>query len=327
MTHLSYRTISSMFVCLLAISSIYPQCRSITEEGPIPFGGGSAITEDFNILGPADTDNILPTGWLISESGTNANTKYLAGDGNDASGDTYSFGATNSTNRTFGGLRTEGFATIIGVCFSNDIPTSIPLRYFSVSYKGKKWRAGETAGGDKLLFQYSLDATSLTSGNWINYTPLDYTSPSSSAAGAIDGNSVFTTRQSFFGPSYMPPNGTIYFRWVDFDVAGNDDGLGIDDFYLAPYRTLGAYVDVGGQVTNALGFPLSGIKIVLSNSDGTVYDTTTDSGGFYNFPAVSEAGTTIVLSAPPQFGMTFAQSPRLINVLDPITDANFVRAS
>ena len=42
---------------------------------------GAPHTQDFNTLANSGTSNTVPTGWDISESGTNANTTYTAGTG------------------------------------------------------------------------------------------------------------------------------------------------------------------------------------------------------------------------------------------------------
>jgi hypothetical protein len=289
-------------------------CGVITSEGP-PYG--LAITEDFNTLVATGSSATLPIGWLLSESGPNANNMYMAGNGSDATGDTYSFGSLGSTNRTFGGLRSGVMFPTLGACFKNQMTS--PLRYFSIAYKGKKWRAGQTTGGDKLVFEYSVDATF-----WTPVTQLDYTSPASPAIGPVDGNSVFTQLQRSFGPRYIPPGGILYLRWTDLDVTGEDDGLGIDDFYLAPYISLGSFVDVGGRVTSVNGAGIQRARVTLSYPNGAPPQTAlTSTFGYYNFPESVEAGTSIVLCVSKK-GYTFVQPCRAMTVFDTVTDADFV---
>ena len=55
------------------------------------------------------------------------------------------------------------------------------------------WRAGVTNrnAADRLDFQLSTDATSLTTGTWVDYDSLDFNSPNINAtAGALNGNSA-----------------------------------------------------------------------------------------------------------------------------------------
>ena len=298
----------------------YGDCRAITSEGP-PYGMG--INEDFNSLAGSGSSSTLPDGWLLSESGSGADSFYTASDGSSSVGDTYSFGTY--MNRTLGGLRSGSFATTFGVCFKNNMTS--PLRYYSFGYVGRKWRAGETAGGDKLVFEYSLDATSLTSGTWFRAnTPTgpDYTSPSSPVVGAVDGTSVYEARYGGIGARYVPPSGTIFFRWTDLDVAGNDDGLGIDDFFLNPYISILSFVDIGGRVTRASGSAIRKARVTLTTIDGAPSQSTlTSTFGYYNFPEGAEDGTSVVLCVSAK-GYTFSQPCRLVNLFGPVTDADFV---
>jgi hypothetical protein len=312
-----------IFVLLVVVSTAFAatafgQCRDLNTEGP-PYG--NPITEDFNTLSYNQSDNVLPNGWLFSEAGKSANGKYQPGNGSDSTGDTYSFGATNSMNRTLGGLRDSTLVPTFGACFKNN--TNEAFRYFHLYYTGKKWRAGQTAGGDKLGFEYSKNATSLTNGTWTALTALDYTSPSSPAVGAVDGDSVNTVRDSQFPRQYIPSNGTLFIRWSDFDITGADDGLGIDDFYLAPYHTLGGYVDVGGRVTTSNGQGISLATLTLIDGDGISHQTTTGSLGYYNFSGIVDVGSTVVISVSAR-RYTFSTPAIVRSVLDPITDANFV---
>src|SRR6478672_7696074 len=81
---------------------------------------GSTYTQDFNTLANTGTSSTLPAGWLLSEAGTNANTTYTAGNGSGTAGDTYSFGATSSADRAFGGLQSGSLIPTIGAFFINN---------------------------------------------------------------------------------------------------------------------------------------------------------------------------------------------------------------
>src|SRR3954468_10193178 len=48
-----------------------------------------AYVQDFDTLVNSGTSSVLPDGWVLSETGTNANTNYTAGTGSGNSGDTY----------------------------------------------------------------------------------------------------------------------------------------------------------------------------------------------------------------------------------------------
>lgn len=96
---------------------------------------------------------------------------------------------------------------------------------------------------DKLDFQFSTTATALNSGTYTDVNDFDFSSPNNSAAsvGALNGNSA--GNRTVFDLFAITPttviaaNATFFIRWVPSNIAGNNDGLAIDDFlfgYFAP---------------------------------------------------------------------------------------------
>jgi hypothetical protein len=134
-----------------------------------------AVTENFNTLASSGTSSVTPTGFGFVEAGTNANTTYTAGTGNSNAGDTYSFGAASNTERAFGGLQSGTLIPTIGASLTNN--TGGTITSLDVSYTGEQWRLGATARVDRLDFQISTDATSLTIGTYNNVDALDFTAP------------------------------------------------------------------------------------------------------------------------------------------------------
>jgi Putative binding domain, N-terminal/Viral BACON domain len=197
---------------------------------------GVAYTQDFNTLASTGTSSTLPTGWALSESGTNANTTYTAGTGSNNAGDTYSFGASGNSERAFGGLQSGSLVPTNGACFTNN--TGGTITSLAIAYTGEQWRLGASGrGADRLDFQLSTTATSLTTGTWIDYDNLDFSSPvTSGTVGALNGNAAANrTSLSFVIAGLNIVNGqTFFIRWVDFNVTNADDGLAIDDFSLTP---------------------------------------------------------------------------------------------
>ncbi|HMM56101.1 MAG TPA: endonuclease [Rudaea sp.] len=194
--------------------------------------GGAPPVQTFDSLPAAGTGSTLPSGWYFAESKQNANATYAAGDGTSNTGDTYSFGSTGSSDRALGTLQSGKLASTIGARLRND--TSNTLTTIAVAYTGEQWRVGGSGIADRLDFQYSTNATSLTdaSATWVDVDALDFSSPNTSAtAAALDGNAAANRTAisaSITGLS-LAPSGTIWVRWVDLDVSGNDDGLAIDD--------------------------------------------------------------------------------------------------
>jgi endonuclease I len=192
-------------------------------------------TQDFNTLNNSGTSTVLPTGWLLNETGTSANTTYGADNGGSNSGNTYSYGSTAATERAFGGLQSGSVIPTIGVAFTNNSGTTITS--ITVNYTGEQWRAGiaNRTVADTLNFQYSTDATSINTGTWIDENSLDFASPTLNvAAGALDGNAaVNRTAKTFtINGLNIAAGSTFYFRWTDFNITSSDDGLAIDDITI-----------------------------------------------------------------------------------------------
>jgi hypothetical protein len=204
------------------------QCISLTASG-------TAYTQNFDTLANTGTSSTVPAGWAFSESGTNANTTYSTGTGSGNTGDTYSFGAAASTDRAFGTLLSGSLVPTIGACFVNN--TGAPITSLAIAYTGEEWRLGTAARTDRLNFEYSLNATSVTVGTWVPVTALNFTTPDTVApAGAKNGNAAAdrTAISSTISSLSIANGATFWIHWTDFDASGADDGLAVDDFSLTP---------------------------------------------------------------------------------------------
>ena len=198
-----------------------------------------AYNQDFNSLSNSGTGNSLPAGWAQLESGTAADLLYSAGTGSGSTGDTYSFGNTASTDRALGTLLSGTLQSTAGFYFTN--ATGNTISRLTVTYTGEQWRLGATGRTDRLDFQFSLNAASLATGDWVNVDLLDFSAPvSSSPAGALDGNNSNNRRlvTATITGIQLAPGSTCFFRWLDADAAGSDDGLAIDDFSIEPGFTI-----------------------------------------------------------------------------------------
>ena len=152
---------------------------------------GTAYTQDFNTLANSGTTaTILPADWTFLESGTSANISYTVSTGSANSGDTYSFGTAGSTDRAFGTLRSGSNNPTIGAQFTNN--TGATITALDITYTGEQWRAGvlNRNAADRLDFQISTDATSLTTGTWTDQNSLDFNSANINTTGALDGNAT-----------------------------------------------------------------------------------------------------------------------------------------
>ncbi|MBD2303749.1 Ig-like domain-containing protein [Nostoc sp. FACHB-190] len=217
----------------------------------IQFNG--SYSENFDSLASSGNSNVVPTGWALLETGTSANVngQYTAGTGSNTAGDTYSFGATGSSERAFGTLLSGTITPTIGASFTNTTGSTITT--LNLSYRGEQWRLGAAnRGSDRLDFQYSMDATSLNTGTWVDVDNLDFNSPvTTGTVGALDGNTNSSQVTTTITGLNIPVGATFWFRWLDFNASGSDDGLGIDDFSLSTGVTPPAVPTVAIAATDA----------------------------------------------------------------------------
>ncbi|MCI0538344.1 MAG: hypothetical protein L0Z50_24315 [Verrucomicrobiales bacterium] len=195
----------------------------------------SAYTENFDTLAISGTTNSsLPAGWALTEAGGGArdNEQYAADTGASSTGDSYSYGSSGSSERAFGALRTGTLISTLGAQFVNNTGETISM--LSISYTGEEWRLGVAARTDRLDFQYSTDAASLTTGSWTDADTLDFTTPNTVTTGAKNGNSSgnFTSISSSITGLSIANGATFWIRWLDVDASGADDGLAVDNFNL-----------------------------------------------------------------------------------------------
>ncbi|GAB2939832.1 hypothetical protein GCM10027048_00040 [Hymenobacter coalescens] len=199
----------------------------------------SPYSQNFDALGNTGASNnktTLPAGWDFLETnagtGTGANDLYTADNGGSNGGNTYSYGATGSTERALGGLRSGSLVPSFGAAFANN--TGAALTSLTVTYTGETWRIGTINRADKLSFQYSTDATSLSTGTWTGVTALDYANPGNAATtNGITTPAHSATITSTITGLNVPAGTNIWLRWTDSDVTGADDGMAIDDFSLS----------------------------------------------------------------------------------------------
>ena len=236
------------FVCFI----LRPMKKTFTILSILIAFAGSVNSQNISLTGPtysqnfdllsnvagSTTNNLSIPGWLMTETGGGIrdNEQYGADAGVSTTGDTYSYGAAGSTERALGQLRSGTLIPLFGAGFTNN--TGSAISGLTIAYTGEQWRLGTATGRtDKMDFQYSLDATSLTTGTWIDVNALDFITPNTTAiAGAIDGNVTgnrTALTEIILGLS-IPDGATFLIRWNDVDATSADDGLAIDDFSITP---------------------------------------------------------------------------------------------
>ena len=216
----------------------------VAPSGPASYNGNYSQTFDNLLPTPVPSNNsslptamVLPQGWLTAENGTNASNSLRIDNGNQSTGDSYLYGATDSNERALGTQSSGSNAPVrIGVALTNNSGETITS--LNVGYIGEQWRRGGGAT-NKLTFDYSTDATSLTSGAYTAVTALNFTAPEVGATGTLDGN-LSTNQQSVSGTITglsWAPGATIFLRWTDIDDTGNDDGLAVDSVSISTANT------------------------------------------------------------------------------------------
>jgi hypothetical protein len=226
----------------------------------IPLGRTNYF-QNFDSLISSGKSKTLPTGWAMTYGG-DSDVSIFADNGSATQGRIYSYGATGSSERALGSLRDQSLSPSALVAFGADFQNTSggAFNRLNISYTGEEWRLGaQGRGPDRLAFQYSLNAGSLTSGTWLNVPGLDFLTPNLIGVGAHNGN--LAANQSLISGSIgflnIPVGATFWIRWVDMALPGGgpEDGLAVDNFTIGPIpeaSTLAA----GIGLTALLGYAL-----------------------------------------------------------------------
>lgn len=235
---LSLASFSYSQVSLTALNTAYTQ----DFDGLANSGTGTGTSTTTGTSGSKVVSVTFPTGslsgWYFVESTTNADGIYTAGTGSSTTGDTYSFGASSSTERALGSIASSNLLSKYGAQFKND--TGNIIDQLEISYVGEEWRFDPARGTtikDQITFEYSTDATSLTTGTWTSVNALMYeTTNLTGTVGLRNGNDAAyrTALSNTISGLNIGVGQSFWIRFVDVNVSGNDDGLAIDDFSLTP---------------------------------------------------------------------------------------------
>ncbi|HTU10511.1 MAG TPA: Calx-beta domain-containing protein [Allosphingosinicella sp.] len=240
---------------------------------------GVAYTQNFDTLSNtagSTTNDLLINGWAMNETGLGArdNDQYAVDTGGSNTGDTFSYGAAAATDRALGSLQSGTLIPTFGAAFTNTSGATITS--LLIDYDGEQWRISNTAAArdDRLDFQISFDATSLTTGTWTDVNELDFTNviKTAASAGALNGNldaNNIDITHTITGLT-IANGATFWIRWVDLNAAGADDGLAIDNFSI----TANAVVAQPGTLA------INDVTLAEGDSGTTTFTfTVTRSGG------------------------------------------------
>ncbi len=189
-------------------------------------------SEDFDGMGATGT--ALPTHWsAINAIANTAITTVIVGNGSGNAGGVYNLGETNKGERALGSLGSGSVIPRIGTRFVNS--TGDNIKSMDFDFYVEQWRTGSSnTANEKLIFEYSTDATSLSTGTWFAYSPLDAPEilTSSTSSSAVDGNSIRTQIKATLDSLTWPDGGTLWIRWSDANDPGNDAALALDDLSI-----------------------------------------------------------------------------------------------
>ncbi len=105
-------------------------------------------------------------------------------------------------------------------------------------------------------------------------------------------------------------------------AGGDGSDIGAYEAQTAPAPPTAATVSVSGRVTTTDGRGIANARLSLTDSQGQVRTTTTDSDGYYNFSDVTAGETCIITATGKRY--TFAQPSQFLNVSDDTTEVNFI---
>jgi hypothetical protein len=249
---------SVMIVALLCFSHFSSGQVSITGTG-----NTNTYAQDFNTLASTgSTSSMFPANWSFSEIGANANAIYSIGAGASNSGDTFSLGIVNNTDRALGSLLSGSLASKFGCSFINN--TGSVITELVITYKGETWRVGAANRSDRLDFQYSLDATSLNNGTWVDFDLLDYSNVGQATGSGSELQ--FANISNTISSIGIANGATFFIRFVDFNATGSDDAMAIDDFSI--------YVNGGGPTSPEINITGNGVDILDGATPATVSNDT-----------------------------------------------------
>ncbi|MFN4074558.1 MAG: T9SS type A sorting domain-containing protein [Cloacibacterium sp.] len=275
----------------------------------------TAYTQNFDGLANSGTSsttlNGTLAGWYILETGSNSNTTYTASTGSATAGDTYSYGASASTERALGSIASSNLSSRYGAQFKND--TGNTIDQLQISYIGEEWRFDPARGTtikDQITFEYSTDATSLTTGTWTAVTALLYeTTNLTGTVGTRNGNDAAyrTSLSNTITGLNISAGQTFWIRFVDVNVSGTDDGLAVDDFSLTPKNSTLSVGDVikskniflkNTMVDNTLSFQTKGnASVKVYNTNGQLVKSATISAQNANVDVASLPKGNYVVTA------------------------------
>ncbi len=251
---------------------------------------GGAYVQDFNSLDSGviwRNYTTLPAGWVVSR-GSYVWTTVTNGYSNNYG--TYCFSTSASdVDKAIGLVIGSTGPAYLGARFRN--ATGATLTAFSLSYFAEQWAKGAVTANDQVIpFAYSLDASSLTSGTYVDVTALDMHSinDGDGVFGALNGNAA-SNRQlisSTVSAISWLADQDLWIRWSGVSHPFNSShALAVDDLSFRAVPELSIAFGLAGfrlsWSTNYPGYILqSALAPTAANWDSVTNVTAISNGEF-----------------------------------------------
>jgi len=253
-----------------------------------------------------------PTDPSGTEDGFNMHQRLRSGPGSANTGAFYLFGASSDDpEKALGAVGSTTVAPnnssmFIGLQLTNN--TGETLGNFTLTYNGEQWRHGN-GNLENLTLSYSTSATDAdwfdpTNASFMPATTLTFVPPVLDPPdSAVDGNSAGRVSDitGTVGNIVWAPGTDLWLRWADVSVAGNDDGLAIDDVRFMAGTGPGPSTDIMSVMSGLASAPstwsnneapsaanhyrvVSGHTVTVDGPFGGA-DLTSNMGGAVNFSA------------------------------------------
>jgi len=197
-----------------------------------------AYTQNFDGMGTAGTS--LPTNWFAVRAGGTGTAGQplnpVVNNGSGSSGAIYNVGTGGSSDRAISTLSSGSTIPAFGASFTNNTGKIIT----SLDVKGvlEQWRsASNSTINETVVFEYSFNATSLTSGTWIKFSQLDLQEilTETASAAAVDGNVNQANLSGTITNIGWRVGTNLWIRWTDADDTGSDGMYALDNFELTAH--------------------------------------------------------------------------------------------
>jgi hypothetical protein len=93
----------------------------------------------------------------------------------------------------------------------------------------------------------------------------------------------------------------------------------------APAGPTAATVAISGHVTSLIGRGITGVSLLLTDSEGNTRTAVSTAGGYYQFTDVQVGETYIISATGKRF--TFSQSVQVLSVNEETSEVNFIANS